>query len=421
MPIHIRQSEPVPGRKFFKLSAAIACALSSLGGVRASDPVSAIAADGGTQIVGKEGKEAAKMHAGADMVVYIEKDGVVYAQSGRDGKIVAQSHDASATLQAAIDALPREGGRIDVAAGCYWLERTLHIEDKHGVRLQGAARGIVFSQGMEGTVLRSKHDIDLVEIFGNKVKSAGVSINYLHLIGSGKANGKSGILVRGETDLLSLHKVGVNHCGIGIYLKGGDGEMNATVDAPSIQFCDPQVNGIGLKIERCHYGKIVGGEFADCDDYGIVLSSPDSGHGRATGIKIIGATVVRHRRAGILVGRNTEDITIAAGTDVGSIREGSGIVISDEGTGNKPVNIILSAVHSYNNRHAGIAVESCRHLIVMGCICSGHNHAWVKDVAPDYGIHVMPGAEDVVLQGNITYGNTKRDILDESRVNEGSR
>lgn len=352
--------------------------------------------------------------AAADFVIRIDPDGAVCAHSGRDGALLARGQEASAVIQQALDRLPRDGGRIDFAAGCYWLDATLRIEDKHGVRLEGAARGIVFSDGLEGTVLRSKRDIDLLEIFGNKLKITGATVCNLHLIGSGKANGRAGILVRGCSDLLSLHNVGVNRCGIGIHLKGGDGEREGVVDAPSVQFCDPQVNGVGLKIERSHYAKVVGGEYADCDDCGIVLSSPDRGHSRLMGVKILGSTVVRDGRAGILVGRNTEDVTIGAGTDIGGIRNGSGIVITDEGSGNKPANVIVSAVHSYNNAHAGIAVESARHVIIQGCICSSHDHVCVDDPGQEYGIRIARGAEDVLLSGNLAHGNRKQAVRDET-------
>ena len=118
------------------------------------------------------------------------------------------------------------------------------IEDRHGVHLQGAARGI---RGGGGTVLRSDRAIDLLGIFGNRLKAAGVTVSDLHLVGSGKENGKAGILVRGATDLLSLHNVGANHCGTGFHLRGGGGDRGPVVDAAQIQFCDPQVNGVGLR------------------------------------------------------------------------------------------------------------------------------------------------------------------------------
>ena len=351
----------------------------------------------------------------ADYVISKNDAGEVYAQSGRSGAVVACGKDASSVIQKAIDDLPTEGGKVYISAGCYWLNSTITIEDKHGVHLEGAARGIVFSQeGNSGTVLRSDRDIDLLQIFGNKLKVAGITISNLHLVGSGKGNGKAGILVRGDSDLLSLYNVGANHCGIGFHIQGGGGKLGYdVVDAPLIQFCDPQANGVGLKIERSHYLCVVGGHFSDCDDCGIMLSSPESGNTRCGAAKIIGVTAVRSGRAGILIGRNTEDITVTGGSDFGGMARGSGIVVSDEGTDERPQNIIISNIHSYNNRDAAILVESARHVIVQGCICSAHNHAYVDNPGQQHGIHIKAGSQNVIVLGNITYGNRKQAILDD--------
>ena len=346
--------------------------------------------------------------AAADRIVYQKEAGQICAVSGQTGTVIAQDADASTVIQKAIDSLPVTGGKVYIAAGTYELTATICIEDKHGVHLEGAARGIVFSQGREGTVLRSQQAIDLIEVFGNKLKIAGITISSLHLIGSGKQNGKAGIVVRGRSDLLSLHQVGANHCGIGFYLKG------AVVDAPQIQFCDPQVNGIGLKIESSRYAKIVGGEFSDCDEYGILISALTDGHTRTQGVKISSVTAVRNGKAGILIGKNTDCITVTGGSDFGGTKRGSGVVVSDEGSGNRPRNVIISSVHSYNNHHAGILVDKVDHVIVSGCICSAHEHAAVGNAGQRYGVYVKANSRDVVIHSNITYGNTEQGILDDT-------
>ncbi len=125
----------------------------------------------------------------ADLRVQKLSNGTIEAIHTYTGDIVASGDDASDVIQAAIDSLPVTGGKIYIGAGSYKLTRTIKIEDKHGVHLEGASRGIVFSQGQEGTVLRSNKAIDLIEIFGNKNKIAGVTVSDLHLIGSGKQNG----------------------------------------------------------------------------------------------------------------------------------------------------------------------------------------------------------------------------------------
>ncbi|MCY3760041.1 MAG: right-handed parallel beta-helix repeat-containing protein [Gemmatimonadetes bacterium] len=345
----------------------------------------------------------------ADIYIHRNPAGEAAATSATGGRVVAGGADASAVIQQAVDSLPAEGGRITIAAGTWDLTSTVTVEDRHGVHLQGAARGI---RGGGGTVLRSDRAIDLLDISGNRIKAAGVTVSDLHLVGSGKENGRAGILVRGATDLLSLHNVGANHCGIGFHLRGGGGERGPVVDAAQIQFCDPQVNGVGLKIERGHYVKVVGGEFSDCGDCGILLSSPESGYERNQGIRIVGVTGVRNGRAGIRVGRNTEDTTVTGGSDFGGTRGGSGVVVDGEGGGRDPANTIVSGVHAYNNREAGILVRSAEQVVIQGCICSVHDHVKVDDAGQRYGIRVEAGARNVLVQGNLAYGNREQGVSD---------
>jgi hypothetical protein len=350
----------------------------------------------------------------ADYLVSKDESGEIVARSGKDGSVISSHSDAATVIQAAIDRLPSTGGKVYLSAGTYELTRTIKIEDKHGVHLSGAARGIMFSGGREGTSLRSNEAIDLLHIHGGKLKIAGVMISDLHLVGSGKNNGKAGILVTGNSDLLSVRQVGANNCGVGFYLKGG-GPGAGVIDAPQIQFCDPQVNGIGLKVEHSHYAKIVGGEFSDCDEYGIMISSADAGHRRNSGVKVIGVTAVRNGGGGILIGSNSDCITVTGGCDFGGSPEGSGVIVANDQGGRDPRNVIISSVHAYNNKHAGIHVKEGEHVIISQCICSGHDHVAVPNQGQPYGIHIDAGGKGVVVEGNITHSNGKQGILVESK------
>jgi len=352
----------------------------------------------------------------ADYVVGKSDSGDIVARSGA-GTVIARGADAAMVIQAAIDRLPVTGGKVYVAAGRYDLTRTIKIEDKHGVHLEGAARGILFSGGNEGTSLRSDSAIDLIHIHGGKIKLAGVTISNLHLIGSGKDNGKAGILVTGNSDLLSLHQVGANNCGIGFHLKGG-GPGAGVIDAPQIQFCDPQVNGIGLRIEHSHYAKVVGGEFSDCDRYGIMISSSDAGHRRSSGVKVNGVTAVRNGDGGILIGSNAECVTVTGGCEFAGSPRGSGVILTTDQGGRPPHNVIISSVHAYNNKHAGILVEEGEHVIVAQCICSGHDHVAVRHHGQQRGIHVGLNAEDVIIRDNLTHGNGERGLFLERTTDE---
>jgi hypothetical protein len=352
----------------------------------------------------------------ADYIISINDREGCEARSGRDGSVVATGNEVASVIQRAIDRLPDEGGRIYLAAGCYWLEETIYLRDKNGVHLEGAARGITFSGGEEGTVLRSKKAIDLLDIHGDTRKVTGVTVSHLHLIGSGKDNGKAGIRVRGGSDLLSIRNVGANFCGTGFHFEGGHSSGTpGVIDAAQVQFCDPQVNGVGMLVERCHYAKIIGCEFSDCDTYGLVITSPDAGQARTQGVKVNTVTAVRNGKAGVLIGPNTDDTTITGGSDFGGNKEGGGIVVSSQGGNAGPRNVIIGDVHVYNNHQAGILIDGGSHVIVHGCICSVHDHEVVEDAGQQYGIYIKENSQDVLVNGNITYGNSERGICNETR------
>lgn len=353
----------------------------------------------------------------ASVIVAPRQGDLIAAWRGADGALLIENGDASTVIQAAIDALPITGGKVALAAGEYWLTKTLTIEDKHGVHIEGAARGIVFSGGGEGTSLRSKLDISLVQVFGNHAKLAGITLSNFHLVGSGKANGCAGLLVRGATDLLTVTNVGANHCQTGFHLAGGGAESNNGVpDATSLVCCDPQCCGTGLLIERAHYTKVLGGEFSDCDEYGIALSSAESSPLNILGVKLIGVTAVRSRKAGVLIGAEAEDVTVTGGSELGGASLGSGILVTDEGTGRRPRQVILSSLHVFNNRDSGIKLEQVEGVIVTGCLCSEHKHGFVEAIGQQYGLHVLQGAKDVVATGNLFSGNVKASVFDEAGV-----
>ena len=366
-----------------------------------------------------QGSTGQDRHGSADYVVYRESADVVCLQSVRSGEILKRAEDAGAILQKAIDLLPENGGKVYVAGGSYRLGSTVVISGKHGVHLEGAARGMN-GPGKGGTVLWSDKPIHLLEIFG-KTRVWGITVSNLLLYGSGKDNGKAGIWMHGTTDVMTFNNVGANNCGIGFHIEGAGGENDGkdcgvacVADAAQFFSCDPQMNGIGLLVERAHYMKIVGGEFSDCLKEGIRLSGPHPG--AIQGVKIIGVTAIRCAGAGIRIGKNCDDITVTGGTDVGGTRQGSGIVVSAESADktNGPTNVILSDLHSYCNQDDGILLDRAQHVIVSNSICSVHRHGYVAAMPQKAGIRVKPSAEDVVVTGNITYGNQEKGIVDET-------
>lgn len=348
----------------------------------------------------------------AEVVIRPNPEKGFIAFSGVRNRILIQNRDAATVIQTAVDSLPEQGGKIYLGAGTYPLTRSLRIKDKHGVHLEGASRGMQASdQG--GTVIWAEDDINLLEVDARSFRLFGITLSNLLFFGSGKDNGKTGILVEGTVDVLTLYNVGVNNCGIGIHLSGAPGGKRSQVlDAPQIYFCDPQRNGIGLFIERCHYGKIVGGEYSDNLEYGIKIAAPETRpHESIQAVKIMTVTAVRNGLAGILVGGSANDISIGGGSDIGGTLWGSGILISDEGSGIAPENIIINGIHSYNNSESGVEVEAGRHVIIQGSIFSNHTHRSVTHDPPQrYGIKVSSAVQDILVDGNITYGNAIKDL-----------
>ena len=349
----------------------------------------------------------------ADIVVYKDKTGTNYAKSGLTGKIINQSKDAATTIQAAIDSVSINGGKIYISSGSYNLSTTVIIKNKHGVHLEGAARGM---QGGDqaGTVLKSDKAIDLIEINGEEFRIFGVTLSNMLLWGTGRDNGKAGIMIKGTTDAMTFYNVGANNHGVGFHLQGGGGKGSGVIDAPQIYFCDPQRNGIGIKIERSHYTKIVGGELSDNLLYGVFMKSDDPGHQRIQGVKINSVTSVRNGEANIYIGSNTEDITLSGGSDVGGGLHGSGVIIAGEHGGSVPTNIIVSNVHSYNNKIAGIKIGKSKRVLIQGNIITEHDHSAVDLMAQQHGVLIEEGAELVLISGNIITNNKVGGVTDHS-------
>ncbi|MBT5187868.1 MAG: right-handed parallel beta-helix repeat-containing protein [Kordiimonadaceae bacterium] len=349
----------------------------------------------------------------ADVVVFKDQTGKIFAKSGLTGKIINRSSDATTTIQAAINSLPVNGGKIYISSGSYNLSSTIYIKNKHGVHIEGAARGMQ-SGDQAGTVLKSDKAIDLIEINGEEFRIFGVTLSNMLLWGTGRDNGKAGIMIKGTTDAMTFYNVGANNHGVGFHLQGGGGKGSGVIDAPQIYFCDPQRNGIGIHIERSHYTKIVGGEFSDNLQYGIFLKSEDPGHQRIQGVKINSMTSVRNGEANIYIGSNTEDITVSGGSDVGGVVRGSGIIIAGEHGGSVPTNIIVSNAHSYNNKIAGIKIGNSNRVLIQGNIITEHDHSAVDLIAQQHGILIEDGAEHVLINGNIIADNKIANITDNS-------
>ncbi len=351
----------------------------------------------------------------------IHKDlsGVIHAIPALEGLKSFSGLNASKVINSAIRSIPlTQGGEIRIMAGEYELDHPILI-DRHGIHLSGEGR----KSGCYGgpPYLKSIVPTNLIEIRMENERIRGLTISNLSLFGSGTANGKAGIFADGCSDALTLYNVGVYNCETGIYLMGG---AAGAVDATQIYCCDPQQCGRGLVLEYCHYTKVIGGEFSDnmhsslsaSNETGIYITS--NSYGYSLGVKIIGVTAVRNGGPGIHVGKGCTDISITSGCDFGGNKSEGGIMISDEQSGQRPHNIIVNAILSYNNRGAGIIIDQADHVLISGNSFSGHEHAHVPNEGQSYGVHIKSGSKSIGVMANMFHGNLIQEILDKSDQNK---
>lgn len=348
-----------------------------------------------------------------------DSSGIVHAISTVEGLQSFSGENASEVINAAIGSIPiTQGGEIRIMVGEYELDHPILI-DRHGIHLSGEGR----KSGCYGgpPYMKSNNAINLIEIRMANERIRGLTISNISFYGSGTDNGHSGIYADGCSDALTIQNVGVYQCETGIYLKGGP---SGAVDAAQIYFCDPQQCGRGLVLEYCHYTKVVGGEYSDnsnsslppYEENGIYLTSNE--HGYTLGVKLIGITAVRNGGAGVHVGKGSVDIAITSGCDFGGNRSDGGLKISDEHSGQRPNNIIVNAIFSYNNHNSGIVIDQADHVFITGCSLSVHEHGHVSNESQSYGVYIMSGSDTVAVSDNMFHGNEDKAIWDESSTNQ---
>ena len=343
--------------------------------------------------------------------------GIIFATDTDTGDVAFSGVNAAKVINEAIRSIPpKQGGEIRIRAGEYTLTESILI-DRHGLTISGDGR----KSGCYGgpPYLKSDLDIDMLVIRKDGERLRGVTIRDISFYGSGTSNGKSGIYAMGCSDFLVISNVGVYNSETGIYLQGG---AEGAVDAAQLQFIDPQQCGRGLVLEYCHYTKVFGGDFSDNTSTslpqhlqtGIYLTS--NTHGATIGTKIVGSTAVRNNGAGILIGKDSYDISVQAGCDLGG-NGNAGLVISNEGAPNsehRPTSINVGGLISYNNQFAGIKVDNADRVLISNCIGSVNKHPHVPNRGQDHGIFVGSDAKHVLVNGNMVYDNALEQIRDES-------
>lgn len=197
----------------------------------------------------------------------------------------------------------------------------------------------------QGTLLQTSGAIDAIQIIGGASVVSGVSISNLAIRGSGKANGKSGI-VANITDQLQIHKVGIFNFENAVSMYRSD--------APHIYHNTFLVNGYGLNLNSVIYGKIDGNDISDNDNDGVYLRST---YGTSYGNKIINNNFIRNYRGVevVNVAVITVETTISLNFIIGGDREG--ILMNLSGNFVIEGNIIDGNSASANNTYSGIKLE----------------------------------------------------------------
>lgn len=285
-------------------------------------------------------------------------------------------------IQAAIDALPANGGRVLLVEGTYTISESIKI-DSHSVELMGLGTGLyrVANAALGATLITSLSDIDLIQVnsTGAIEKIRGCRIVNLHLIGSGATNGKSGIHVFSDTDLFTIERVHCEKCQDGFYFDAGD--------TPRVLNCSSQWNGRGLYATATHYLRIIGGDYSDNNESTL---SPDSTGITLNGCSrsvIIGVVVVRSYNAGILLSNGCHNIIISNNI-IDNPTASEGILLWSRGADMEDIKIVNNILYSINAAGCGaIKLDAGNHCLITGNHVSGTNLAWsIWEVSGDFNL-----------------------------------
>ncbi len=214
-------------------------------------------------------------------------------------------HDDSPALQAAIDALPPEGGKILLPAGRMLCKTSLTI-NRSFVTIEGTNCGLIskhfepggevgkgsllFFSGCDGIVIQPPPKLKNQK--KRPPRLGGISLREFGISGTGKQNGQVGIVVKkgdnwnwGSTDGLMLDRI---YC---IELTWAADMTFA--DMTVVTGCWLSECGNGLRLRRCVYNLITDTCFADNDGIGILIES-----GKGSGIS---NSVFVRNKVGIIV------------------------------------------------------------------------------------------------------------------------
>jgi len=196
------------------------------------------------------------------------------------GVIADDSTDNRAALQAALDAIPANGGRLVLPSGRMRVSGTLNITKPY-VSISGAGPGtrsklfepssltgigsrLVFTTGADGIRISPAQNAAATVRFG------GITLEDFGISGTGRANGAKAIraelysgnpAIYGPTDDMLIRRVAIIDYEWGMYL--------VNTDVTKIQDCWVTELGNGIYLNGCLYSSVAGTCIADNSGFGI--------------------------------------------------------------------------------------------------------------------------------------------------------
>lgn len=280
--------------------------------------------------------------------------------------------DDAPALQRAIDALPDEGGWVQLPAGRMRCGQSLRI-DRPYVTLAGVNCGLL-SRHFDGKRTRIGHGSLLMldpGVDGIRVQAptpetprlGGITIRDLGLAGQGRDQGQVGLQARpaegrawGSTDALLLERLYVIDCEWSAVLR--------TCDATVANQCWFSECGNGLHLDGCVYNVVAGPCFADNTHLGALVTG-------GTGNEIASGIFVRNEDS--LIARKSKRLRVTGGTFEtdrnGGAREDRSLIRAED-----RAEVTVTGADFYVDGSAiafGIVADDSSSVIQSGCRASG--------------------------------------------------
>lgn len=302
---------------------------------------------------------------GATYVIF-KDDSNIKARNGTTGHIDYSGTDAATVIQAAIDALGSNGGKIYIAKGQYEIRSTLTITES-SITLEGAIEGSDIYGG--GTILHGDGSTKLLSITG-AVSGEIEVVNIRYICFNGAASAKSvgayGIEIKRATEV-HIENCAVRRAGdTGVFIDPGVAEHAEII---WITNSDISINqGDGVEIYNVNNVNLIGCHINHNYEIGVRT-------GGAYQIKILGGAIKRNEQHGLYLGGGRIKII------------GVDIVAND-----------FSDTATYD----GVSIANVSDLKIIGCDINDNDRR---------EINIGASANRIQILGNSLYGTDREAVI----------